>query len=53
MVFHSEKWTGDRIIFAASISVLNVNFPQPPEMRSYEVSKGALLQLMNSLAAAE
>ncbi|KAM0249662.1 hypothetical protein ACHAQJ_008959 [Trichoderma viride] len=40
---------GGRIIFTASISAHRVNFPQPQV--AYNVSKGALLMLKNSLAA--
>ncbi|EGO03764.1 hypothetical protein SERLA73DRAFT_175392 [Serpula lacrymans var. lacrymans S7.3] len=40
---------GGSIVFTASISAHSVNFPQPQV--SYNVSKGALLQLKNSLAA--
>jgi NAD(P)-dependent dehydrogenase (short-subunit alcohol dehydrogenase family) len=40
---------GGRIIFTASISAHRVNFPQP--QAAYNVSKGALLMLKNSLAA--
>ena len=49
---HSEmvrQKTGGSIVFTASISAHSVNFPQPQV--SYNVSKGALLQLKNSLAA--
>ncbi|KAG8216735.1 hypothetical protein J3R82DRAFT_6948 [Butyriboletus roseoflavus] len=49
---HSEmvkQQTGGSIVFTASISAHSVNFPQPQV--SYNVSKGALLQLKNSLAA--
>ncbi|KAH7887049.1 hypothetical protein F5I97DRAFT_1872722 [Phlebopus sp. FC_14] len=44
-----EQKTGGSILFTASISGHSVNFPQPQV--SYNVSKGALLQLRNSLAA--
>ncbi|KIJ61857.1 hypothetical protein HYDPIDRAFT_115332 [Hydnomerulius pinastri MD-312] len=44
-----KKQTGGSIVFTASISAHSVNFPQPQV--SYNVSKGALLQLKNSLAA--
>ncbi|KAJ7276091.1 hypothetical protein B0H12DRAFT_1207399 [Mycena haematopus] len=41
--------TGGSIMFTASISAHTVNFPQPQV--AYNASKGALLQLKNSLAA--
>lgn len=44
-----QQGTGGSIIFIASISGHSVNFPQPQV--SYNVSKGALLQLKSSLAA--
>jgi sorbose reductase len=44
-----EQGTGGSIVFTASISGHSVNFPQPQV--SYNVSKGALLQLKSSLAA--
>lgn len=44
-----KQGTGGSIVFVASISGHRVNFPQPQV--SYNVSKGALLQLKNSLAA--
>ncbi|KIJ15926.1 hypothetical protein PAXINDRAFT_99282 [Paxillus involutus ATCC 200175] len=44
-----KKQTGGSIVFTASISAHSVNFPQPQV--AYNVSKGALLQLKNSLAA--
>ncbi|KAG9313562.1 hypothetical protein JVU11DRAFT_5889 [Chiua virens] len=44
-----KQQTGGSIVFTASISAHSVNFPQPQV--SYNVSKGALLQLKNSLAA--
>lgn len=44
-----QQGTGGSIIFIASTSGHSVNFPQPQV--SYNVSKGALLQLKSSLAA--
>ncbi|RFU76839.1 short chain dehydrogenase [Trichoderma arundinaceum] len=44
-----RQGNGGRIIFTASISAHRVNFPQP--QAAYNVSKGALLMLKNSLAA--
>ncbi|KAF7360276.1 General substrate transporter [Mycena venus] len=44
-----QQNTGGSIVFTASISAHTVNFPQPQV--AYNVSKGALLQLKNSLAA--
>ncbi|KAG2059572.1 NAD(P)-binding protein [Suillus hirtellus] len=44
-----QQGTGGSIVFIASISGHSVNFPQPQV--SYNVSKGALLQLKSSLAA--
>ncbi|KAG1745298.1 hypothetical protein EDB19DRAFT_1894482 [Suillus lakei] len=44
-----DQGTGGSIVFTASISGHSVNFPQPQV--SYNVSKGALLQLKSSLAA--
>ncbi|KAG2142443.1 hypothetical protein DEU56DRAFT_870667 [Suillus clintonianus] len=44
-----KQGTGGSIVFTASISGHSVNFPQPQV--SYNVSKGALLQLKSSLAA--
>ncbi|KAH7912196.1 hypothetical protein BJ138DRAFT_1134902 [Hygrophoropsis aurantiaca] len=44
-----EQGNGGNIVFIASISAHRVNFPQPQV--SYNVSKGALLQLKGSLAA--
>jgi len=44
-----EQGTGGSIVFTASVSAHRVNFPQPQV--AYNVSKGALLQLKNSLAA--
>ncbi|OAX36646.1 NAD(P)-binding protein [Rhizopogon vinicolor AM-OR11-026] len=44
-----KQGTGGSIVFTASISAHSVNFPQPQV--SYNVSKGALLQLKSSLAA--
>ncbi|KAG1760664.1 hypothetical protein EDD22DRAFT_954753 [Suillus occidentalis] len=44
-----EQGTGGSIVFTASISGHSINFPQPQV--SYNVSKGALLQLKSSLAA--
>ncbi|KAF7980577.1 hypothetical protein HWV62_37753 [Athelia sp. TMB] len=44
-----QQDTGGSIVFTASISAHRVNFPQPQV--AYNVSKGALLQLKNSLAA--
>ncbi|KAH7925094.1 NAD(P)-binding protein [Leucogyrophana mollusca] len=44
-----QQGTGGSIVFTASISAHSVNFPQPQV--SYNVSKGALLQLKSSLAA--
>lgn len=52
LVVYSEmvkQQTGGSIVFTASISAHSVNFPQPQV--AYNVSKGALLQLRNSLAA--
>ncbi|KAF8551828.1 NAD(P)-binding protein [Imleria badia] len=43
------KWTGGSIVFTASISAHSVSFLRPQV--AYNVSKGALLQLKNSLAA--
>ncbi|KAF7351280.1 General substrate transporter [Mycena sanguinolenta] len=44
-----QQNTGGSIMFTASISAHSVNFPQPQV--AYNASKGALLQLKNSLAA--
>ncbi|KAJ7666084.1 hypothetical protein DFH06DRAFT_1040903 [Mycena polygramma] len=44
-----QQNTGGSIVFTASISAHSVNFPQPQV--GYNVSKGAILQLKNSLAA--
>jgi len=44
-----KQQIGGSIIFTASISAHSVNFPQP--QIAYNVSKGAILQLKNSLAA--
>ncbi|KAL7795124.1 hypothetical protein V8C37DRAFT_374563 [Trichoderma ceciliae] len=44
-----RQGNGGRIVFTASISAHRVNFPQPQV--AYNVSKGALLMLKNSLAA--
>ena len=44
-----KQGTGGRIIFTASTSAHRVNYPQP--QAAYNVSKGGLLMLKNSLAA--
>jgi sorbose reductase len=44
-----QQGEGGSIVFIASISAHRVNYPQPQV--AYNASKGAILQLKNSLAA--